>query len=66
MLEEINFQLKLCLTASIFFCLKNIEGHGDIFTHLENLVGGSRQKPSVTNLSHKHLATWLYVIDAIQ
>ena len=62
MLGEINFQPKLRLKTSNFFVLKllsrqkkKVEG---VVRHLENL-GGRGQKPSVTDLSCKDLATWL-------
>ena len=62
MLGEINFQPKLRLKASNFFVWKllsrqkkKVEG---VVRHLENL-GGQGQKPSVTDLSRKDLATWL-------
>ena len=61
MLGELNFQSKLRLKASNFFVWKlsfRQKRRLKVVGHLENFVGWG-QKPSVTDLSHKHLATWL-------
>ena len=61
MLGEINFQSKLYLRASIFFVWKlssRQKRRLKVVGHSENFWGWG-QKPLVTDLCHKHLATWL-------
>ena len=62
MLGEINFQLKLRLREHQIFLFENCrlgkKRRSKVVGHLENF-GGRGQKPSVTDLSHKLLATWL-------
>ena len=64
-LAENNFQLKIILKTSNFFIWKLLfrqkkSSSKVVWAHLESLGSGTgEQKPSVTDLKHRHLVKWL-------